>query len=228
MRIATWNVERLKHNKDREKMLAEIEKVAADILVLTETDERLKPDYPYCYKTPLLKYLKPDYYKAAENRVSIYTKYNCVKEYATYDKYTAICVELQTEYGNLLIYATIMGIFGNREKSFKADLEKQMADIKKFSDAGHRICVIGDYNMSFSDNYYYTKFGREMVNKCFCDNNIFLITRNRLECIDHIAISDGFMQGSGLTVAMINEWNYDKSLSDHKGIVVDIQPQIHT
>ena len=67
MRIATWNVERLKHNKDSEKMLAEIEKVAADILVLTETDERLKPDYPYCYKTPLLKYLKPDYYKAAEN-----------------------------------------------------------------------------------------------------------------------------------------------------------------
>ena len=38
--------------------------------------------------------------------------------------------------------------------------------------------------------------------------------------IDHIAVSDSFMLGHRVTG--INEWNYDKTLSDHKGIVVQI------
>ena len=157
MKIATWNVERLKHYADIDKMMLEIDKVSVDILVLTETDERLKPDYPYCYHTPLLKEIRPDFYKDTENRVSIYSKYKCVNEHPTYDKYTAICVELETEYGNLCVYGTIMGIFGNRDKSFKPDLEKQMEDIKRLTEEGHRLCIIGDYNLSFSDNYYYTR-----------------------------------------------------------------------
>ncbi|MBP3805673.1 MAG: endonuclease/exonuclease/phosphatase family protein [Oribacterium sp.] len=236
MRIATWNVERLKHYKELDRMLTECRAINADILVLTETDERIHPDYPYCYSTPLLKEIKPDYYKETENRVSIYTKYKCVKEHPTYDKYTAICVELETEYGNLCIYGTIMGIFGNREASFKTDLEKQMEDIKRLSEAGYRLCVIGDYNLTFSDNYYYTTYGRDTVLKSFEDNHIYLMTGHKAECIDHIALHDDFMyygeldpstvaksSQSRLKITSVDEWNYDKALSDHKGIVIDIQ-----
>ena len=237
MKIATWNVERLKHIKDVDKMLSEIKKVAADILVLTETDERLHPDYPYCYQTPMLKEIRPDYYKETENRISIYTKYKCVKEYPTYDKYTAICVELETEYGRLAIYGTIMGIFGNREKSFKTDLVKQMEDIRRLTAEGVRLCIIGDYNLTFSDKYYYTNFGRDTVLKCFEENHVNLMTGHRKECIDHIAIQDDFLyfdeqdppkegewRQSRLVVSDVDEWNWDKSLSDHKGTVIDIQP----
>ena len=39
-----------------------------------------------------------------------------------------------------------------------------------------------------------------------------------LDYIDHIAVSKGFA-GERAAVA---EWNKDKSLSDHKGIVVEI------
>lgn len=42
MKIATWNVERLKHYTDMDKMMSEIEKVSDDILVLTETDEQMR------------------------------------------------------------------------------------------------------------------------------------------------------------------------------------------
>ena len=41
MKIATWNIERLRHYKDMGIMLGECGKAGADILVLTETDDRM-------------------------------------------------------------------------------------------------------------------------------------------------------------------------------------------
>ena len=219
MRIATWNVERFKHHRDKDIMLQEIEKAAADILVLTETDIRLHPDFPHYYQTQLLQEFRPDYYRDTENRVSIFSKYKCVQQHETYDRFTAICVELETEDGNLLVYGTIMGIFGNREASFKPDLEKQMQDIRRFSAEEKNICIVGDYNLTFCDNYYYTKDGRDSVQQTFSECGIRILTQDRPECIDHIAISDSF---AGEAKFSVEEWNYDKRLSDHKGIVADM------
>jgi len=117
MRIATWNVERLKHQYALDKILSTIEDAQADILVLTEIDERMMPNYRYGFHTPKLHdapsdyhmpgrykgYAVADFYKPTENRVSIYTNYPCGKQYETYDKYTALCIELETAAGNLLI-----------------------------------------------------------------------------------------------------------------------------
>lgn len=218
LKIATWNVERLKHHRDADSMLREIEKIDADILVLTETDSRLLPDYPYYYNTPLLREIRPDYYRETENRVSVFSKYRCVRQHETYDKYTAICVELDTGAGNLFVYGTIMGIFGNRESSFKGDLLKQMEDIRRLSAHGNKLCVIGDYNLSFCDNYYYTRYGRDLVNQTFEDCRIDILTRDMTWCIDHIAVTKSFAS----RIESIEEWNLEKTLSDHKGIAVSI------
>ena len=218
MRIATWNIERLKHYKDTGKILDTCIHIGADILVLTETDDRVRPSYPYSYSTPRLSEIRPDYYAPTENRVTIFSKYPCVDIYETYDRYTAICVELETEEGNLLVYGTIIGIFGNRESSFKTELVKQMDDIRQITSSGKRVCVLGDYNCSFGDNYYYTKFGREQILNTFEECGIKILTEGRAECIDHIALSKGFLA----RVPMIEEWNYDFALSDHKGVVIDI------
>ena len=43
LRIATWNIERLKHKKSLEQILLACEQIQADILVLTETDHRVYP-----------------------------------------------------------------------------------------------------------------------------------------------------------------------------------------
>ncbi len=219
MKIATWNVERLKHKKEITQIISEIEKVQADIIVLTETDTRISLSYNFCFATSLPVSFRPDFYAPTENRVSIFSKYPCIKQYETFDKQTAICVELETEQGDLTVYGTIMGIFGNREKSFKTDLVKQMEDIRKLNRAGKDICILGDYNLTFCDNYYYTSFGRETVESTFKECGIGLLTRDRSECIDHIAVSDRFILGKSIE---IEEWNYDKSLSDHKGIAVTI------
>ena len=232
MRIATWNVERLKHRKSLDKILSAINDVHADILVLTETDERIKPNYSYGFHTPKLHDASSDYhmpgrykdyavtsvYAATENRVSIYTNYPCVKQYETYDKYTALCVELETETGNLLVYGTIIGIIGNRDESFKQDLLLQTEDYERLAKIGS-ICICGDFNCSFADNYYFTNFGRDTFTAFLTRNRISLLTGNQLECIDHIAVSKNFVSDSNIS---ISDWNSNKSLSDHKGIVAEI------
>lgn len=217
MKIATWNVERLKHKSRLQEISSACEQIGADILVLTETDSRLRPSYQYCFQTLPLKESEPVVYGATENRVSIFTNYKCIRQHTTFDKHTAICVELETEMGDLLVYGTIIGVYGNRHPTFQRDLLRQMGDITALSADGHSLCVCGDFNCTFSDNYYYTKCGREVILKFFVENRIELLTRDRSECIDHIAITSDFLQPSTI---QIEEWNYDKTLSDHKGIAV--------
>ena len=214
MRIATWNVERLKHKRELEKIKNICNDLNADIFVLTETDEQIKLKHKNFFQTPQL----PDknYYKITENRVTIFTNYDAVKIYKTFDKFTAICVELETEFGNLLVYGTIIGISGNRNKSFKTDLMKQIEDFKILAEKN--ICVVGDYNLSFADNYYFTNFGRDTLLKNFAELEIEILTKNCAECIDHIAISKNFLADRKFN---FGEWNLEKNLSDHKGILVD-------
>lgn len=111
-----------------------------------------------------------------------------------------------------------MGIYGNRHDNFKQDLPKQIEDFKRLSAGGKNLCIAGDYNLSFSDNYYYTTEGRASVLDCFNQIGVKILTAERTWCIDHIALSERFGFGSNL---LIQEWNEDKRLSDHKGIVVD-------
>ncbi|MCH5193428.1 MAG: endonuclease/exonuclease/phosphatase family protein [Oscillospiraceae bacterium] len=221
MKIAAWNVERLKHKKDLNAILSECGRISADILVLTETDERVTPEYKNCFRTPLLKGIStPSVYADTENRVSVFTNYECVGRLPTYDEKTAVCAVLRTEKGDLLVYGTIMGINGNRRTSYREDLVRQLEDINRYVKEGYNICVAGDFNCSFGDNYYFTNYGRDQMLKVFSDHNIDILTKDRPECIDHIAISNTFIGNAGFC---IEEWNYDKSLSDHKGIAVTIQ-----
>ena len=75
MKIATWNVERLKHRSSLDKIFFACNQIQADILVLTETDDRLRPDYPYCFHTQSPAELHPEMYQPMERRVSVFTRY---------------------------------------------------------------------------------------------------------------------------------------------------------
>ncbi len=223
MKIATWNVERLKHRKSLDEIIAACERSQANILILTENDEAIKPKYRNCCHTPtppplkLQGYDTPITYTTSEHRVSIYTNYTIVCQHPTFDEYTALCIELETEKGNILVYGTIMGIIGNRHPSFEADLIRQTEDFRRLTAAGHRLCICGDYNCSFSDNYYFTKSGRQRITDTFSECGIELITAERPTCIDHIAVSKQLINDSSV---QFSEWNTDKALSDHKGISI--------
>ena len=194
MKIATWNVERLKHKNKLEWILGYCQAAKADILVLTETDSRLHLDYPYRVETEKAKLSMPYLYIDTEIRTAIYTEYKISNTFDTYDKYTAVCVELETGRGPLIVYGTIMGIFGNKDEIYIPDLKKQMQDIMKLSRKGY-ICVIGDYNCRFNDSYYYTRESRDMIESAFYDARISILTRKQPGYVDHIAISDNFTEG---------------------------------
>jgi hypothetical protein len=219
MKIATWNLERLKYSKETAKIISILEDLNADILVLTEYDERVNlTNYPFQIATKSLAELQPGYYKSSEKRVKIYSKFEIINQLETYDEYTSCCAEIKTEKGNLLVYGTIIGIFGNRNENFKTDLPKQIIDLKTLS-KNKNICIIGDYNISFSDNYYFTNFGRNQLKNSFKENKITNLTHHLPETIDHIAISQAFIGNAPIET---HEWNLDKKLSDHKGIFINI------
>ncbi len=68
MRIATWNVERLKHKNKLDVILAECKMASTDILVLTETDSRITPEFDKSFSTASLKGVtEPVIYADTEN-----------------------------------------------------------------------------------------------------------------------------------------------------------------
>ena len=119
----------------------------------------------------------------------------------------------------MLVYGTIIGIYGNRHPSFMEDIQRQSEDIYRLSQIGDGFCFCGDFNCTFADNYYFTKAGREALLETLKANNIRLLSEKVPECIDHIAVSKDF---AGSASIHIEEWNLEKKLSDHKGLVVTI------
>lgn len=218
MKIATWNIDRIKRKKDLIPIAENIQKIDADILILTEFNKILElPNYKYKIET--LKISENQYnYKETERRVSIFSKYPIKKVFKTYDLMTSCCAEIETKFGNLIVYGTIVGIIGFVDKNFKTDLMKQTEDIESLSKLGN-FCYIGDLNISFSDNYYFTHFGRKSFLDCFESNSLKIVTENLKENIDHIVLSENFANNFKFE---ISEWNIDKNLSDHKGICLKL------
>jgi endonuclease/exonuclease/phosphatase family metal-dependent hydrolase len=215
MKIANWNIERLKHLKRLDRITEAIEQQNADILVLTEADTRVElPMYPYRFET---KPLEQPYYKPAERRVIVCSTFPIKGNLETYDPKTACCPILETPLGPLAVYGTIIGIHGNRRQTFKDDLAEQVMDFDSISKQVP-VCIAGDFNMSFSDNYYYTKNGRETLSNCFEQNDLVNLTASLPECIDHIVVSKQFI---GEREVKLTEWNLAKSLSDHKGVCAE-------
>lgn len=217
MKIATWNLERPKKTGTRVQHLINcLKEIDADILILTESNEAVFPGDVYnCFHTDILE---ESFYKEGERRTSIYTKYPVIGNHPTFRADTSICTKLKTPFGDLAVYGTVIGINGNRRKNFDADLVKQLEDFEKIS-ANENICIGGDLNMTFSDNYYYTQEGRLKLNNSFAKLKLTNFTAGIPENIDHIIISDAFMKGK--TVKPF-EWNKDKKLSDHIGVCVTI------
>lgn len=217
MKIATWNVERLKHRKQLGELTRLCEGSGADILVLTEADEQIMPDFPHKIASPHLDNLLGVPYNPTERAVMVFSKYEIKTVYPPFNAISAVAVEQETEIGRFILYGVIIGRFGNRHPEFMNDLNQLCKDIDLITQKGYKLCICGDFNLSFSDNYYYTKEGRAIIDECFRRNEISLVTAGQPECIDHIAVSTTLLRGSA---PLIMEWNENKKLSDHKGIMI--------
>lgn len=220
MKIVTWNIERLQKNKN-EEIKSKLYEFGADIIVLTETSSILNLGKIYnCVSTETLTENYDNViYKVGENRTTIWSKYNFANHYKTFDSYTSVCSEIETEFGILKIYGTIIGVFGGIGKRFESDLIGQLKDFENF-EAEKSNCIIGDLNVYFSGYAYPSHYARNILNETFEKLKMKNLTSEIAENVDHIIISNEFIKNKK---TKIETWNLDKKLSDHIGICLTIE-----
>jgi hypothetical protein len=91
MKIATWNIERLKHKNRLQEIKDVCNLINADIFVLTESDTQLDLEYNSRLSTNKPADTKFSIYSKTERRVEICTNYEIIEQYKTFDEQTAIC-----------------------------------------------------------------------------------------------------------------------------------------
>jgi exonuclease III len=163
MKIATWNIERPTRNGHKSPAIVDyLKKLNADILVLTETNEFINLGTEYkVFHTEIFsaKRYNP---KPGDRQVSIFSKYPVVRHIPTFRADTSLCLAIDTPYGELVVYGTIIGNFGNGGEQFELDLEKQLTDFETIGKT-QNFCIIGDLNISFCDDFYFNTNGREKL-----------------------------------------------------------------
>lgn len=70
------------------------------------------------------------------------------------------------------------------------------------------MCIGGDYNCGFADNYYYTNYARELYLNLIYQYKIQILTRYIPVCIDHIAISENFAKIFSIVFTNGTQINY--------------------
>lgn len=219
LRIINWNIKRLE-DVTSSKVEEVIDNYNPDIVILTETNTNIKLkslNYNH-HSAQLPKSFDGIPYKDGEIRTAIYSKYPIIKRLELNDNYTNCAVFVSTPLGNIVVYATIIGIFGNKGGRFAIDFQNMFKDIESLS-ANNPMIVAGDFNQSFSDNYYFTHDGRRLISDMLDKMPLCNVTSGLPQNVDHILISNEIAHSIDISTKI---FNVNKIYSDHIGIVVDI------
>lgn len=222
MKVINWNVGRPSGPKAL-KILERLNSLNGDIIVLTETHSSIVPDS--CTNSVSTDFIPQDYdenlrieYKEGENRTTIWTKYPINRTYKTYDLFTAVCAEIETPFGPLVVYATIIGVFNGKRPRFHTDLKGHLEDFDVIF-PGKKVALIGDYNITFSGYLYPSLNARKAMLNVFEKHEMKNLTSEIEDTVDHIAFSTDVLSNKTFK---IETWNLDKRLSDHEGFAVTI------
>lgn len=220
MKILSWNLERPKKNqtKKTEKIKNLIVAENPDIIILTENNLCIDfgDEYFSMHTNELPRIFENQNYSEGENRVSIYSKFPFKEEISTYDSFTSVCGLVETEFGELIIYGSIIGSFGGRGSHFENDLKQQKKDLINMKG---NICFSGDFNISFSGWKYPSAKVIDEAKDFFKIQNLEILTENNENSAIHTVINKDFLYGKIYTTKMIE---IDKKISDHNLIICEI------
>ncbi|SEG55140.1 Endonuclease/Exonuclease/phosphatase family protein [Halpernia humi] len=220
MKIISWNVERPKINQFEKINFIEniIKENNADLIFLRETNSILNfgKEYFKLESNILPEFFENQTYFKGENRVTIYSKYEILEEIKTYDNFTCISGKIKTEFGELVLFGSIIGSFGGRDQYFKNDLLNQKKEIENLKS---NICFSGDFNISFSGFKYPSKVIVSETMKFFEDNDLAILTKENKDCAIHIVLNNEFLKDKIYTNKMIE---IDRKFSDHNLVICEI------
>lgn len=239
MKIATFNIywakkyksEKTKAQKTFSKIEDFLNKQDFDFLILTEAIDLNLEKFPFRYFSENIpehiEYEELNYsdYLNGEKafRTAIYSKTKAVKKYDVADRYTNLALEFETEFGNVVFLATIIGTwFSQKPKYAKAELINLIKDSKKIIEQNKNLFIVGDLNTSFKLNEKKTQINKkisESITYLFEELHLYNATQNIEENVDHIIVpyflSDKIIES--------NFFIKKDELSDHKGIFITLQ-----
>ena len=239
LKIANWNLERvLPGQKRAERIKDVISKISADIWILTEAHRNVGPKHSNSVISTESQ--------EGECWSSIWSQYpiTSLMDFVSDQERCTAAKVIHPEYGNLIIYATVLPWVGSTWRgqswqegtAFISALEAYKNDWKKlqlaYPDAIH--IIAGDFNQSLVDWHYYgSNKIRLKLEKAMKECNMMFITAGKNDpiardsnphaCIDHICVSNSKVEKIYSTKRWPDENQPDKTLSDHFGVIVEIE-----
>jgi len=234
IRLVTWNVERPRTGSIARNTIvnAKLCEIDADIVVLTETHASIRPDSRFDSRATDIhadnqwRYLNNPH-TSGENCTTIWSRWPIIHQPETFDATHAICVEISTPFGALIVYGSIItwhadkgsdGAAKNWTEHHKA-IEWHGRDWSKL----RPFCAAGDFNTTLDGTYYGTKQGRDLLRTALIDGDLVCVTQALPLTIDHICLSRDWAN----QVEHCFMWQaYNpagRAISDHPGVGVDIR-----
>lgn len=229
MKIATLNID---WSKKANKHTIEdfLQEQDFDFLILTEAILLDLSNYKYIYSSEqippnqIYEGLNYTTYLNGEKafRTIIYSKIPAIKKHTISDAKTSLALEFSTDFGNVIIYATIIGTWFKRQPYAKTELENCICDCERIYSTNRNLFIVGDLNTSFQENEKEFTINTETtdsLNKLFSELNLLNATAQIERNIDHIVIPCSFESKLIQSDSFINK----DILSDHKGIFIRIE-----
>jgi endonuclease/exonuclease/phosphatase family metal-dependent hydrolase len=225
MIIATLNIDWAK--KGKLKIENYLNQFDFDFLVLTEAIDLDLKNYKFKYFSEEIPtdiiFEKQDYSKILKGekgyRTIIYSKIPFSKKHIVCDNKTSLALEFENEFGNLVIYASIIGTLFRQKPFAEIELKNCIKDCAQIFKTNKNIILIGDLNTSFIENEKQFSINSETTDalKDLTEKlNLINVTSNIKENIDHIIIPKTLEN-----IFIENKIFVEKGvLSDHQGICI--------
>lgn len=235
MRIATWNLERprLQGWIKNPRIIDKINEVNADLWILTETNASIVPSDEYFSVATLPV---QNYHSLGENFTTIWTKLRLIRKIQTFDPEFAVCVEIESPIGPMIIYGTIITYANDRgpnnnskrwqehRKSILKHSEDWQRIRSKFPD--HHFIVGGDFNQSRDGSGWYEDAESvQLLTNALKQSSLVCVTEEKTKLknrasIDHICISKGLTADFSVWEGTTDD---NQKMSDHNGVLVDLR-----
>ena len=240
MRVGTWNVEYgagEPKNRARLKLLSD---QAADIWVLTETNDAL--DLSPSHR-PVRSLQRPNGPPGAR-WVTIWSRWPFLERVGVADPERAAAALIDTPQGPLVVYGTVLpwhsdrgrhpsGVVVKNWSEFYRVLEEQSQEWLELRRRlpGVGLCVAGDLNMSLGGPHYYgTTLGRERLRAALELSGLHCATSwdrvpeglVRHPMIDHVLLDRETADRCRVVAGWEGRSPDGVRLSDHSGVVVEV------
>ena len=152
-------------------------------------------------------------------RTIIYSKFPSRKKYQVSDNKTSLALEFETEFGDIVIYATIIGTWFNKLPFAKKELENCVTDCENIYKTNQNLLIVGDLNTSFLENemqYCINKETTKTIENLIDKLSLYNTTKNLKKNIDHIIIPQNLTS----KILESNVFVEAGILSDHQGIYI--------